>query len=182
MTHRAPGPGASARPCLLALAGLLCASLLQAAEPGPVAAPPAAAAALAVAQPEDYEPLLRAALDAHGRGDDETALRAYERVLGRADAPREQVRALIGIAMLRLLPSSTVHDDEASALVLDELQRRIRERGLEQEFFGDIELLRRLAAQDGEQRALRAENARLHRELKQKDDVIRQLRALTVGN
>lgn len=130
---------------------------------------------------EDYAPLLRAALEAHRRADDQAALLAYERVLGRADDPRDQIRALLCIAALRLLPSSKVHDEEAAAVVVRELERRLRDHGLEQEFFGELEIVQRLAAQDAEMEKLRKDNAALRRQLKQKEEVIRQLRALSVG-
>jgi hypothetical protein len=91
-----------------------------------------------------------------------------------------QVRALIVIAMARLTPSSAVHDADAAAIAMEELDRRVKLYGLEQEFFGDLELLRLVASQDRELRALRASKRALDREIKQRDEVIRQLRALSV--
>ena len=53
---------------------------------------------------DDYDQVLRQASAAWERGDHKSALLFYERVLGRAEEPREQVRALIGMATLRLMP------------------------------------------------------------------------------
>jgi hypothetical protein len=137
-------------------------------------------AAAAEPLPEDFDSLLRAGWWALRAGDDERAMLAYEKVLARADDSRMQVRALIVIAMARLMPSSAVHDAEAAELAMQELDRRVKLYGLEQEFFGDLELLRLVAAQDRELKTLRAGNRAQKNELKQRDEVIRQLRALSV--
>lgn len=146
------------------------------------AAPATAPAKAAPAEPlpEDFDSLLRAGWWALRAGDAERAMLAYEKVLARADDSRMQVRALIVIAMARLTPSSAVHDADAAAIAMEELDRRVKLYGLEQEFFGDLELLRLVASQDRELRALRAGKRALDRELKQRDEVIRQLRALSV--
>jgi hypothetical protein len=147
-----------------------------------LAAPPAAPAKAATQEPlpEDFDSLLRAGWWALRAGDAERAMLAYEKVLAHADDSRMQVRALIVIAMARLTPSSAVHDADAAAIAMEELDRRVKLYGLEQEFFGDLELLRLVAAQDRELKALRAGKRTLDRELKQRDEVIRQLRALSV--
>lgn len=130
--------------------------------------------------PEDFDSLLRTGWWALRAGDAERAMLAYERVLARADDARIQVRALIVIAMARLTPSSAAHDADAAALAMEELDRRVKLYGLEQEFFGELELLRRVAAQDRELKTLRGSRRSLEREIRQRDEVIRQLRALSV--
>jgi len=143
----------------------------QAVEDVPVVAPPAR---------EDYAPLLREALAALDRNDHEAAMLSYERVLARAEDPRDQVRALISLAMLRMLPSSSVVDMEAATIVMEELDRRIQAHDLRAEFFGEIDLLRLLRDKDARRRALEGANEKLRGDLAAKDDLIRQLRALTV--
>ena len=130
--------------------------------------------------PEDFDSLLRAGWWALRAGDAERAMLAYERVLARADDARMQVRALIVIAMARLTPSSAAHDADAAALAMEELDRRVKLYGLEQEFFGELELLRLVAAQDRELKTLRGSRRSLEREIRHRDEVIRQLRALSV--
>jgi len=130
--------------------------------------------------PEDFDSLLRTGWWALRAGDAERAMLAYERVLARADDARMQVRALIVIAMARLTPSSAAHDADAAALAMEELDRRVKLYGLEQEFFGELELLRLVAAQDRELKTLRGSRRSLEREIRQRDEVIRQLRALSV--
>jgi hypothetical protein len=130
--------------------------------------------------PEDFDSLLRTGWWALRAGDAERAMLAYERVLARADDARMQVRALIVIAMARLTPSSAAHDADAGALAMEELDRRVKLYGLEQEFFGELELLRLVAAQDRELKTLRGSRRSLEREIRQRDEVIRQLRALSV--
>ena len=158
----------------LALAGMAA----QAA--APAAAAKTASAAQAEPLPEDFDSLLRAGWWALRAGDDQRAMLAYEKVLARADDSRMQIRALIVIAMARLTPSSAVHDADAAQLAMEELDRRVKLYGLEQEFFGELELLRVVAAQDRELKALRGGKRAMERELKQRDEVIRQLRALSV--
>jgi hypothetical protein len=63
---------------------------------------------------------------------------------------------------------------------MEELDRRVKLYGLEQEFFGELELLRLVAAQDRELKTLRGSRRSLEREIRQRDEVIRQLRALSV--
>lgn len=152
--------------------------LVQAAE----SAAPASASRSATADPlpEDFDSLLRAGWWALRAGDAERAMLVYEKVLARADDSRMQIRALIVIAMARLTPSSAVHDADAAQLAMDELDRRVKLYGLEQEFFGELELLRVVAAQDRELKALRAGKRSMARELKQREELIRQLRALSV--
>lgn len=139
-----------------------------------------ASAATTEPLPEDFDSLLRAGWWALRAGDAERAMLAYEKVLARADDSRMQIRALIVIAMARLTPSSAVHDADAAQLAMEELDRRVKLYGLEQEFFGELELLRVVAAQDRELNTLRAGKRSMARELKQRDLVIRQLRALSV--
>lgn len=157
-------------------------SLVVAAPAPAVGAPAAGAAKDAAADPlpEDFDSLLRAAWWALRAGDDQRAMLAYEKVLARADDSRMQLRALICIAMARLMPSSAVHDAEAAELAMQELDRRVKLYGLEQEFFGELELLRLVAAQERELSALHATSGKLKRELARRDELIRQLRALSV--
>ena len=168
--------------CVLRLFLVLClcgsGPLVRAAE----SAAPAKTASAATTEPlpEDFDSLLRAGWWALRAGDAERAMLAYERVLARADDARMQIRALIVIAMARLTPSSPVHDADAAQLAMDELERRVKLYGLEQEFFGELELLRVVAAQDRELKTLRAGKRSMARELKQRDLVIRQWRALSV--
>ncbi len=160
---------------------VLALSLLCAAVPAQAAAPAEQGkAASAESLPEDFDSLLRAGWWALRAGDAERAMLAYEKVLARADDSRMQVRALIVIAMARLMPSSVVHDEDAASIAMAELDRRVKLYGLEQEFFGELELLRLIAVQDRELRALRTGKRSLERGLKQRDEVIRQLRALSV--
>ena len=146
------------------------------------ASAPALGKSPAVAEPlpEDFDSLLRTGWWALRAGDSERAMLAYEKVLARADDARMQVRALIVIAMARLTPSSAVHDSDAAELAMQELDRRVKLYGLEQEFFGELELLRLVAAQDRELKALRSGKRAMERQLGQRDEVIRQLRALSV--
>jgi len=149
----------------------------------PAQAAPAAGPATASAEeplPEDFDSLLRAGWWALRAGDAGRAMLAYEKVLARADDSRMQVRALIVIAMARLTPSSAVHDTDAAAIAMEELDRRVKLYGLEQEFFGELELLRLVAEQDRELKSLRMSKRSLELELKKRDEVIRQLRALSV--
>ena len=153
-------------------------------EPHPVVQPAAAPQALAALRPEqvrdDYDQVLRQALAAFERGDHKTALLFYERVLGRAEDPRVQLRALMCMAMLRMMPSSKVADPKAAAIVVREFEKRVRENDLRHEFFGEFELLRMLAARESELRALRDTNRKLDAQLAAKDELVRQLRALSV--
>lgn len=130
----------------------------------------------------EYDALLRSAYNAYRNGDYESAMLDYERVLGRADDPHDQIRVLISLAMIRLLPSSEMRDLEAAAIVMDELDRRIARFGLQHEFFGELELLQLINARERELRALRSDNSALKKEIANRDEVIRQLRALTVGS
>jgi hypothetical protein len=140
-----------------------------------------AAATVAETPPrEGYELLLREALAAVDRNDHETAMLSYERMLARAEDPRDQVRALISLAMLRMLPSSSVVDMDAAVIVMEELERRINAHGLRSEFFGEIELLQLMRDQYVRRRALEAANEKLRSDLAVKDELLRQLRALTV--
>jgi hypothetical protein len=161
--------------------------LIFALVPGPatslaVAAPEAAAPGAPAARPfpEDFDALLRESWRALRMGDSERAMLGYERVLARADDSRVQVRALISIAIARLLPSSSAFDPEAGQLAMEELERRIRLYGLEQEFFGQVELLRLVASQDRELKSLREGNARLKKDLAARDRLLKELRALSV--
>ncbi len=130
--------------------------------------------------PEDLEALLRESWRALRMGDSERAMVGYERVLARADDSRVQVRALISIAVARLLPSSSAFDPEAGQLAMQELEKRIRLYGLEQEFFGQVELLALVASQDRELRSLREANRRLKKDLAARDRLVKELRALSV--
>lgn len=129
---------------------------------------------------EDYNATLRQAWEALRAGDYEGAMFAYERVLARADDADQQIRALICLAMVRLVPSSKVQDPEAARIVLAELERRIDLYGLRYAYFGEVELLRLLAEQGKQLDQLRDERARLRKELAARDALIAQLRALSV--
>lgn len=154
----------------------------QAAEARPESAP--APAALPDTTPEqvrdDYDEVLRQASAAWERGDHKSALLFYERVLGRAEQPREQVRALIGMATLRLMPSSKVADSAAAAVVMRELDLRLAAHELRHEFHAQLELLRLLQTREGEMQALRESNRKLAAQLAAKEELVRQLRALSV--
>lgn len=160
--------------CVLVLGAAT--SLAVAAAPGPTA--PRAAAERPF--PDDLDALLSEAWRALRMGDSERAMLGYERVLARADDSRVQVRALISIAIARLLPSSSAFDPEAGQLAMEELERRIRLYGLEQEFFGQVELLRLVASQDRELKSLREGNRRLKKDLAARDRLLEELRALSV--
>jgi len=161
----------TAQPAMLAPGELLA----QAEAPGAPAARPVAPPAR-----EDYGVLLRRSYQFYAEGDYEQALYGYERVLARADDADHQIRALISIAMIRLLPSSKMRDLDAATIVLDELERRLELYGLRFQYFGEMELLQSIAAREGELRALRASNAKLRKEIEARDALISQLRALTV--
>jgi len=130
-----------------------------------------------LAGPEDQQ--LRTAYEAFASGDYETAMYDYERLLRSAN-PRVQIRALISLAMIRLLPSSKMQDQEAAEMVLTELDRRIKRHDLEHEFFGEVELLRLLGNQQQLRADVNADVRRLRKEVQKRDEVIRQLRALTL--
>ena len=179
-----------------ALRALLPAALLAAALAGcqgaPVQAPAREQAPPAQAEPavlpdtppeqvrDDYAQVLRQASAAWERGDHKSALLFYERVLGRATEPRDQVRALIGMATLRLAPSSAVAAAAAAAVVMRELEMRLAAHELRHEFFAQVELLRLLQAREAEMQALRESNRKLAAQLAAKDELVRQLRALSV--
>lgn len=155
-------------------------------EPAPPAQPASAPApaALPDTPPEqvrdDYDQVLRQAGAAWERGDHKSALLFYERVLGRATEPHDQVCALIGMATLRLMPSSQVADAAAGAVVMRELDLRLAAHDLRHEYYGQLALLRLLQAREGEMQALRESNRKLAAQLKAKDELVRQLRALSV--
>lgn len=150
--------------------------------PTGMAEPPSAAPGAGAARPlpDDFDALLRESWRALRMGDSERAMLGYERVLARADDSRVQVRALICIATARLLPSSSAFDAQAGQLAMEELERRIRLYGLEQEFFGQVDLLRLVASQERELRTLREGNRRLKRDLAARDRLVEELRALSV--
>ena len=154
-------------------------------EPASVTRPAAVLATVPDAVPEqvveDYETALRQAATAWERGDHKSALLFYERVLGRATEPREQVRALIGMATLRLTPASKVEDAAAAGVVMRELELRLAASELRHEFFAQVELLRLLQSHAGEVQALRDANRKLSADLAAKNELVRQLRALSVG-
>jgi hypothetical protein len=151
--------------------------------PAPVDAAPPAPAPAPVRSRESYEPLLRAAHAALQRGDYKQALLDYERVLGRADDPRDQIRALISVAMIRMTPSYGVNDAAAAGIVMAELERRIAKYQLQYEFFGELELLNLIRQREREWREARAVAEKLKRDLAAREELIRQLRAVTVeGN
>jgi hypothetical protein len=151
------------------------------AAPAQAAAPPAPAPA-PVRSRENYEPLLRNAHAALQRGDYQQALLDYERVLGRADDPRDQIRALISVAKIRLTPSYGVNDAAAAGIVLAELDRRIAKYQLQYEFFGELELLNLVRQRERELREARAAAEKLKRDLAAREELIRQLRAVTVDS
>ena len=132
------------------------------------------------AAPEDFRQLLRTSYAAYQRGDYETAMLGYERVVGHADDPRDQVRSLISLAMIRLLPSSKMKDAQAAAIVMEELERRVQQNDLQYEFFGELELLGLIQGRERENAQLRAANAQLRKSLADKEELVRQLRALSV--
>jgi hypothetical protein len=127
-----------------------------------------------------YATELRSAYMAFASGDYERAMLGYERVVGRAEEPRIQIRALICLAMIRTLPSSKMHDAVAASVILDELERRIEASGLRYEFFGELELLELVVKQDAALLAERANTTRLRKDLAARDAVIKKLRALSV--
>lgn len=167
------GCGAVTAPVSLLAAGDAPVVVAQAARPVPPPSP-------APAQAGWYASELRAAWEAFRAGDYERAMLGYERVVSRADEPRIQIRALISLAMIRLLPSSKMHDVTAARVILEELDRRIDASGLRYEFFGELELLELVAKQDAALIAERAAGGRLRKELASRDALIRQLRALSV--
>ncbi len=129
---------------------------------------------------EDFGQLLRKSYDAYQSGDYETAMLGYERVLARADDPADQVRALISLAMIRLLPSSKMKDAQAAAIIMEELDRRVKQNDLRYEFFGELELLGLISGRERDNAQLRAANGKLRKSLADKEELVRQLRALSV--
>ena len=179
-------------PCVIAL-GLLagCQSTMTGIDDEPaqtalIAAPvesrPAAEPlpAKPVSPRENYQQLLRDAYAALQRGDHVAAQQGYERVLSRTDDPRDQVRALISLAMIRLMPSSKAYDVDAAGIIMGELDRRIALHGLQYEYFGELELLQLIQKRERELGAARASAEQLRRDLAAREELIRQLRALTV--
>ena len=145
----------------------------------PASTPSQGTAPVPPRQPE-LAPELRAAWMAFKAGDYERAMLGYEHIAGNAGDPRMQIRALISLAMIRLLPSSKMHDADAARVVLDELDKRIGQSALRYEFFGELELLEMVASQDAALAAERNRVARLRKDLAARDELIRQLRALSV--
>ncbi|MBK6286876.1 MAG: hypothetical protein IPJ33_08980 [Gammaproteobacteria bacterium] len=149
--------------------------------PVPLAAPPQGPSApTPTTAPEDFGQLLRTSYAAYQSGDYENAMLGYERVVGHAEDPRDQVRSLISLAMIRLLPSSKMKDAQAAAIIMEELERRVKQNDLQYEFFGELELLELIQGREGENARLRAANAQLRKSLADKEELVRQLRALSV--
>ena len=82
--------------------------------------------------------------------------------------------------MIRLLPSSKMKDAQAAAIIMEELERRVKQNDLQYEFFGELELLELIQGREGENARLRAANAQLRKSLADKEELVRQLRALSV--
>jgi len=127
-----------------------------------------------------YDAHLRTAYEAYASGDFEGALYDYERILSLTENPRVQVRALISLAMIRLLPSSPLRDAEAAQMILDEIAKRVERHQLRYEFFGELELLEQVGAQEAAIQSLKREQRALNKSLQQRDELIRQLRDLSV--
>lgn len=132
------------------------------------------------AEPVHAERLLREALAALEQGDQQGALALYRRLLADDVPPPAQARALVCIAVLQLTPGSALKDPQAAARTLRELEQRVSTNDLAWEFSADLELLRLLQAREGDLRTLRESNRRLAAELAAKQELIRQLRALSV--
>ena len=61
-----------------------------------------------------------------------------------------------------------------------ELDLRLAAHELRHEYYAQLELLRLLQAREGEMQALRESNRKLAAQLAAKDELVRQLRALSV--
>lgn len=178
---------------LLLLAGLLGGCAAVPVEPAPPEASiavqePAAARAESVteaseprdARPDPAAPGLQAALEALERNDHAAAMQAWEDVLEQAASAEDQARALLGMVLLRLLPSSAFSDPQAAGSLVDRFDRHVREHGLRREFVAEVELLRLLLARERDLQVLRASNRALSADLEARDNLIRKLRALSV--
>ena len=79
------------------------------------------------------------------------------------------------------MPASKVEDAAAAGVVMRELERRLAGSELRHEFFAQVELLRLLQAHADVMQALRETNRKLSADLAAKNELVRQLRALSVG-
>ncbi len=131
-------------------------------------------------QPEPRAAGLHAAQEALDRGDYVAAMREWESVAAGAPSARDRAHALLGMVMLRVLPSSTLVDPRAAEVVIAEFERHVRENVLRDEFGIDIALLHVLAARERELAALRDANRTLSADLAAREALIRKLRALSV--
>lgn len=123
---------------------------------------------------------LQAALAAFERGDHAAALRAWEEVAAQSPSARERAHALLGMVLLRVLPSSALADPQEAAALVARLEQHVNDGGLRAEFVVELELLRLLAARERELATARDANRALGAELAARENLIRKLRALSV--
>ncbi len=123
---------------------------------------------------------LQAALAAFERGDHAAALRAWEEVAARSTSTREVAHALLGMVLLRVLPSSALLDPREEAALVARLEQHVNDAGLRTEFAVELELLRLLAARERDLATTREANRALGAELAARENLIRKLRALSV--
>lgn len=150
-------------------------------EPAALGAEPATEAV----EPRDERPDpavtgLQAALEALERNDHAAAMQAWEDVLEQAPSAEDQARAMLGMVLLRLLPSSAFADPQAAGSLVERFDRHVREHGLRREFVAEVELLRLLLVRERDLQVLRASNRALNADLEARDNLIRKLRALSV--
>lgn len=125
--------------------------------------------------------MLHAAQEAFDQGDYAVAMREWESVATGTASPRERAQALLGMALLRVLPASVFTDPQAAESLLGEFERHVREHALHDEFGVDVVILRALASSARELATLHRENRALRSDLAAREELIRKLRALSVG-
>lgn len=125
--------------------------------------------------------MLHAAQEAFDQGDYAVAMREWESVATGTASPRERAQALLGMALLRVLPASVFTDPQAAESLLGEFERHVREHALRDEFGVDVVILRALASSARELATLHRENRALRSDLAAREELIRKLRALSVG-
>jgi tetratricopeptide (TPR) repeat protein len=109
------------------------------------------------------------------------AVQAYEHVLVVSDVPEFTIQALIGLAKLRLMNETGLVDVEVANMVMQELERRLNDAELLEEYYTEVSLLNSILGYERSIRQLRKDNRELREELGRKDEAIKSLKELTVG-
>ena len=172
---------------VMALLMTACAST-PAPAPRPVVVAPEPVACVPEPEPEveapvvDLSPEFRDAQALYAVGDSENAMLAYERLLAKAEKPEDQLNSLIALAMLRLLPSSSVSDLAAATLIIEEIEKRLARNDLYYRYFGQIELLQQIRQYEQNIANLKSASESLQADLARKEEAIRALKEVIVDD